>query len=359
MSGLRKIAFVDRDGTLVEEPPDEQVDRLDKIRLMPGVIPALLELQRAGFELVMVTNQDGLGTSSLPEADFRQAHDFLLELFASQGVRFAEVFICPHYAADGCECRKPRLGLLKDWLAGNPFDRSASVMIGDRETDLEFASNLGVVGIRTRLSGTADESWPAIARRLTQPQRRASVSRRTRETVVDVTLDLDREVPVQIESGIGFFDHMLEQIARHAGFSLQLTASGDLHIDEHHTVEDCALTLGQALRQALGDKRGVGRYGFVLPMDEAQARIALDLSGRPYFVFDGRFNRERVGELPTELVPHFFRSLADSLGAAIQISVAGENTHHMIEACFKGVGRALRQAIRREGVELPSSKGVL
>ncbi|HZF26166.1 MAG TPA: bifunctional histidinol-phosphatase/imidazoleglycerol-phosphate dehydratase HisB [Steroidobacteraceae bacterium] len=359
MSIPLKVAFVDRDGTLVEEPADQQVDRVDKIRLMPDVIPSLLELQRAGFALVMVTNQDGLGTSSMPEADFRQAHDFLLELFASQGVRFEQIFICPHFAADGCECRKPKLGLLKDWLSQHELDRTSSVMIGDRDTDLEFARNLGIIGVRTRRLGSPAESWSAIARRLARPERRAQISRRTRETEVVATLDLGQESPVHIESGIGFFDHMLEQIARHGGFSLELRAKGDLRIDEHHTVEDCALTLGQALRQALGDKRGIGRYGFLLPMDEAQARIALDLSGRPYFVFDGRFNRERVGELPTELVPHFFRSLADSLGAAIHISVHGENSHHMIEACFKGVGRALRQAIHQQGSELPSSKGVL
>ncbi|HEY7379295.1 MAG TPA: imidazoleglycerol-phosphate dehydratase HisB, partial [Steroidobacteraceae bacterium] len=190
-------------------------------------------------------------------------------------------------------------------------------------------------------------------------ERRARISRRTRETEVIAAVDLDATTPVEIRSGIGFFDHMLEQVARHGGFALQLSAQGDLHIDEHHTVEDCALTLGQAIRQALGDKRGIGRYGFLLPMDEAEARVSLDLSGRSFFVFEGRFNRERVGELPTELVPHFFRSLADSLGAALHITVQGENSHHMIEACFKGVGRALRQAMRREGAELPSSKGVL
>jgi imidazoleglycerol-phosphate dehydratase/histidinol-phosphatase len=359
MSALVKIAFVDRDGTLVEEPPDQQVDRLDKIRLMPDVIPALLELQRAGFELVMVTNQDGLGTSSLPESDFRTSHDFLLELFASQGVRFSEVFICPHFATDRCECRKPKLGLLTDWLARHPLDRTTSVVIGDRDTDLEFARNLGIAGMRVRRDGSAEESWATVALRLTRPERSAQVSRRTRETEINATVNLGREGPIEIRSGIGFFDHMLEQVARHGGFALQLSAQGDLHIDEHHTVEDCALTLGQALRQALGDKRGIARYGFVLPMDEAQANVALDLSGRPYCVFEGRFNRERVGELPTELVPHFFRSLSESLGAAIHINVQGENTHHMIEACFKGMGRALRQAIRQEGNELPSSKGVL
>ena len=320
---------------------------------------ALLDLQRAGFDLVMITNQDGLGTPSMPEADFRLAHDFLLELLSSQGVRFREVFICPHFAEDGCECRKPKLGLLKDWLSSHPLDRDASVMIGDRDTDLEFAHNLGVTALRVRKAGTSDESWPAIAQRLTRSARRAQVSRRTRETEVSATLDLGQEGPIEIRSGIGFFDHMLEQIARHGGFALQLSARGDLHIDEHHTVEDCGLALGQALRQALGDKRGIGRYGFTLPMDETLASAALDFSGRPCFVFDGTFERERVGDVPTELVPHFFRSLCDGAGLNLHLKVDGDNDHHKVEACFKAVARALRQGIRREGNELPSTKGLL
>ncbi len=356
---MKNVVFVDRDGTLVEEPPDNQVDRLEKIRLTPGVIPALLDIQRAGFTLVMITNQDGLGTESFPQADFEGAQHFILELLASQGIRFDAICICPHFQREDCECRKPKPGLVRDYLTANEIDRARSFVVGDRDTDLEFARNLGVTGLRVRIDGGADETWPAIAQRICRGARTAVVERRTRETDIRVAIDLSREGPVQIQTGIGFFDHMLEQVARHGGFALDLQARGDLHVDEHHTVEDCALALGQALRTALADKRGIGRYGFVLPMDEAQARVALDLSGRAYFTFEGKFNRERVGELPTELVPHFFRSLADALGAAIQIEVHGENTHHMIEACFKGVGRALRQAVRIEGVELPSSKGVL
>jgi imidazoleglycerol-phosphate dehydratase / histidinol-phosphatase len=356
---MNKVVFVDRDGTLVEESPDEQVDRLEKIRLMPGVIPALIEMRRAGFPLVMTTNQDGLGTPSFPRAHFEAAQQFILHLLASQGIRFEAICICPHFPDDGCECRKPRTGLVRDYLDAHPIDRNASFVVGDRDTDLQFARNLGVAGLRLRLDGSVDETWEAIARRITQGARTAVAERKTRETDVRASLDLDRQTPVQVGTGIGFLDHMIEQIARHGGFALELQARGDLHVDEHHTVEDCALALGGALKSALGDKRGIGRYGFVLPMDEAQARVALDLSGRPYFSFEGAFKRERVGELPTELVPHFFRSLADALGAAIQISVRGENAHHMIEACFKGLGRALRQAIRREGAELPSTKGVL
>ncbi|MGA9025390.1 MAG: bifunctional histidinol-phosphatase/imidazoleglycerol-phosphate dehydratase HisB [Steroidobacteraceae bacterium] len=354
-----RIVFLDRDGTLNEEPPDEQVDSLEKIRLMPGVVPALLHLKQAGFRFVMVTNQDGLGTASLPSDKFESAHRFILELFRSQGIDFDAVFVCPHFARESCECRKPKIGLLRDYVAANPIDASHSFMIGDRDTDLQFAANLGVQGIRIRLDGAPEETWPAIARRIIAQLRHARVHRKTRETDITLEVDLSREGPSKINTGIGFFDHMLEQIARHGGFALQLRSTGDLHVDEHHTVEDCALALGAALREALGDKVGIARYGFLLAMDEAEAQVALDISGRPFFVWEGRFNRERVGELPTELVPHFFRSLAESLGAALHISVRGENSHHMVESCFKGVGRSLRQAIRLEGRELPSTKGVL
>jgi imidazoleglycerol-phosphate dehydratase/histidinol-phosphatase len=232
-------------------------------------------------------------------------------------------------------------------------------VIGDRDTDMQLAANLGLAGLRVRRHGDAGETWTAIAERLCRPRRTARVTRRTRETDIVLEVDLDSEGPVSIATGIGFYDHMLEQVARHGGFALELRCSGDLAVDEHHTVEDCALALGQGLRVALGEKLGIGRYGFVLPMDEARAQVAVDLSGRSYAVFQGSFAREAVGGLPTELVPHFFRSLADSLGAAIHVEVRGENTHHMVEACFKGLGRALRQAIRREGTTLPSSKGVL
>jgi len=358
MSGLR-VLFLDRDGTLNEEPPDEQVDSLEKIKLLPGVIPALLDLKRAGFTFVMVTNQDGLGTEFLPREQFEHAHQFILALFASQGITFDEVFVCPHFKREDCACRKPKTGMVEEFVRANPIDRAHSFMVGDRDTDLEFALNLGIEGIRVRAQGTEAESWRAIAQRILGAARRARVRRTTKETDVVVELDLSREGPSTVSTGLGFFDHMLEQIARHGGFALNISCKGDLQIDEHHTVEDCALALGAALRDALGDKRGIARYGFLLAMDEAEAQVALDISGRPYFVWEGRFNRERVGDLPTELVPHFFRSFAESLGAALHVAVRGENTHHMIEACFKGVGRSLRQAIRLEGNELPSTKGVL
>ena len=358
MSGER-VLFLDRDGTLNEETADEQIDSLEKVRLMPGVVPALLELKAAGFAFVMVTNQDGLGTPAFPQEKFDHAHRFILDLLASQGIEFEAVCICPHFKREDCACRKPKLGMVQEYLAAHTIDKARSFMIGDRDTDLEFAANLGVQGLRIRLDGAPHEAWPAIARRILEQARRARVHRKTKETQILVDVDLSRDGPSAIATGLGFFDHMLEQIAKHGGFALDLKCSGDLHIDEHHTVEDCALALGSALREALGDKRGIARYGFLLAMDEAEAQVALDLSGRPYFVWEGRFNREKIGELPTELVPHFFRSLAETLGASLHISVRGENSHHMVESCFKGVGRSLRQAIRLEGRDLPTTKGAL
>jgi imidazoleglycerol-phosphate dehydratase/histidinol-phosphatase len=355
----QRVLFIDRDGTLIAEPPDQQIDSLQKLKLVPGVIPALCRLRDAGYVFVMVSNQDGLGTDSFPEPSFREPHEFLRELLRSQGIVFDAEFICPHRESDGCSCRKPRTGLLDAYTRDHPIDRERSYVIGDRETDIQLARNLGIGGIRLRTDSTGGETWPEVATRLTTAARTATVSRKTKETDIQVEVNLDQEAPIRIATGLGFFDHMLEQIAKHGGFALQLTCKGDLHIDEHHTVEDCALALGQALKSALGDKRGIQRYGFLLPMDEALAQVAIDLSGRPYFVFEGKFGRDSVGQLPTELVPHFFRSLAETLGAAINIKVGGENTHHMIEACFKGVGRTLRQAFRITDAGLPSTKGTL
>ena len=354
-----RVLFIDRDGTLVEEPPDEQVDSLAKIRLLPGVIPALLELQRAGYRLVLVSNQDGLGTDTFPEPAFREAQDFIRHLFESQGIRFDAEFFCPHRPGDGCDCRKPKTGLLDEYLTRHPIDRDQSYVIGDRDTDLQLARNLGVGGLRVRADGAGGATWANIVAALRAPERKATVLRKTRETDIRVRVHLDQAAPVAIATGIGFYDHMLEQVARHGGFALELTCTGDLGIDEHHTVEDCALALGQALRAALGDKSGIARYGFTVPMDESLAEAVIDLSGRPYAVFEGTFGRDSVGGLPTELVRHFFRSLAESLRAAVHVRVQGENTHHMVEACFKATGRALRQAVRIEGTETPSSKGVL
>ncbi len=351
-----KILFVDRDGTLIEEPEDYQVDALGKIRLVDGVIPALIALRDAGYRMVIVSNQDGLGTDAFPEAQYRESQEFMLRLFESQGIGFDDVFVCPHLPDDGCDCRKPRTGLLTKFLAANAIDTEASAVIGDRETDMELADRVGVRGFRI---GEGHACWAEIVDDLLNGDRNAEFERKTKETRIRAAVNLDSNRPGNIRTGIGFFDHMLEQISKHGDFRLDLDCDGDLEIDEHHTVEDTAITLGTALRRALGDKRGVGRYGFVLPMDESEARVSLDLSGRGAFVFDADFPRDQVGGLSTEMVEHFFRSLAESLGAAIHVHVTGENTHHMVEACFKAVGRALRTAIRVEGDELPSTKGVL
>ncbi|MCL2724596.1 MAG: bifunctional histidinol-phosphatase/imidazoleglycerol-phosphate dehydratase HisB [Polyangiaceae bacterium] len=350
-----KILFVDRDGTLIEEPADQQIDSFEKFRLVPGAIRALSRFVDAGYELVMVSNQDGLGTASFPEVNFLGPQRLLLEILAGEGIRFREILIDRTLPGEHAPTRKPGIGLVRHFLGPGALDRELSAVIGDRETDLEFARNMGIRGLRI-----GQLSWADIARALLEAPRRAHVRRATRETRIDVEVDLDDAARPSITTGIGFFDHMLEQLGVHGGFGLTLRCEGDLHVDEHHTVEDCALALGEALRKALGERRGIGRYGFVAPMDESLAQVAIDLSGRPHFVFEGTFPRDNVGTLPSELVSHFFRSLADALGANIHLTVRGENAHHMIEACFKAVGRALRQAmVRGQSTEIPSTKGVL
>lgn len=354
-----KVLFIDRDGTLIEEPEDFQVDSVEKVRLVRGVIPALLELAQHGYRFVVVSNQDGLGTASLPQDKFAAAHDHTQQLFSSQGVTFDEIFICPHMPDDNCECRKPRTGLLTRYLASTEIDLSHSAVIGDRATDMELADRIGVKGLLVNADNAATMSWQQIVELLCHSDRVAQVQRNTNETNISVAVNLDSAETIQIHTGIGFYDHMLEQIAKHGGFGLVLNCEGDLNVDEHHTVEDTAICLGTALREALGNKFGIGRYGFLLPMDESEAKVALDLSGRAAFQFSADFPRDNVGELPTEMVEHFFRSLSESLGAALHLEVNGENTHHMVEACFKSVGRSLRQALTRTGTELPSTKGTL
>ena len=352
-----KVLFVDRDGTLIEEPEDQQIDAYGKFRLLPGTVSALRRFVDAGYRLVMVSNQDGLGTESFPEADFEGPQRLLLEILGSEGICFDEILIDRHREGEGVETRKPGTGMVRHWLRAGALDCERSAVVGDRETDLELARRMGLRGFRIGADGL---DWPAIVRNLLDGNRRATTERSTRETRIRVEVDLDREERPRIETGIGFFDHMLEQLGLHGGFALALDCQGDLHIDEHHTVEDSALALGQALREALGDRRGIGRYGFLLPMDESLCQVAIDLSGRSHFVFDGVFPREQVGGLPTELVPHFFRSLADALGATLHLTVRGDNAHHMVEACYKAVGRCLRTAMARGGsVAVPSSKGVL
>ena len=357
---MTPLLFVDRDGTLIEEPDDFQIDRFEKLRFVAGVIPALLRLRDAGYQFVMVSNQDGLGTDAFPQADFDGPHNLMMQVLESQGIAFRDVLIDRSLPADNAPTRKPGVGLALPLLQDRGIDWARSAMVGDRESDDAFARNLGIRAFRLRTPQFGGQwDWPGIAHALADAPRTARVVRKTRETRIEVEVDLDTAADPRVATGLGFFDHMLEQIGKHGGFSLALRCEGDLHIDEHHTVEDCGLALGQAMREALGDKRGIGRYGFTLPMDETLAQAALDFSGRPYFVFEGGFARERVGELPTELVPHFFRSLCEAAGLNLNLQVRGDNDHHKIEACFKATARALRQAIRRDGSDLPSTKGAL
>ena len=323
----QKYLFIDRDGTLISEPPsDFQVDRFDKLAFEPGVIPELLKLQKAGYKLVMITNQDGLGTQSFPQADFDGPHNLMMQIFTSQGVQFDEVLICPHLPADECDCRKPKVKLVERYLAEQAMDRANSYVIGDRATDIQLAENMGINGLRYDRDTL---NWPMIGEQL------------------------------KINTGVGFFDHMLDQIATHGGFRMEINVKGDLYIDDHHTVEDTGLALGEALKIALGDKRGICRFGFVLPMDECLARCALDISGRPHLEYKAEFTYQRVGDLSTEMIEHFFRSLSYTMGVTLHLKTKGKNDHHRVESLFKAFGRTLRQAIRVEGDTLPSSKGVL
>jgi imidazoleglycerol-phosphate dehydratase/histidinol-phosphatase len=362
-----KIVFLDRDGTLIAEPPDEQVDSLEKLEFVPGIITGLRMLVDRGFRLVLVTNQDGLGTPSYPLTAYHAVQEKIVKLLDGEGIRFDHIFVCPHAAGDSCSCRKPKTGLVDNLLASVPLDRDRSFMIGDRETDVTFAENIGIRSIRLFTDGPSRASYTALSfpdacRYIVRSLRSASVRRTTAETEVSVRVSLDGTGTAGIDTGVGFFDHMLAQMAKHSLVDLDVTVKGDLKVDEHHTVEDTGLALGEALARALGEKRGIQRYGFVLPMDESLAQAALDLGGRPYLSFHAEFQRERVGGLPTELVEDFFRALADGLRANLHLSVRGRNDHHKIEALFKATARALRQAIaqdERAPASIPSTKGVL
>jgi imidazoleglycerol-phosphate dehydratase/histidinol-phosphatase len=363
---MKHVVFIDRDGTLIVEPPDQQVDSLEKLEFVPGIFHGLRLLRDAGYELVMVTNQDGLGTPAFPHEVFEKPQQRLLRTLAGEGITFARIFICPHTPDSHCDCRKPKTGLVADYLKNNAVDLSKSFVLGDRETDVQFARNLGCKAVRLTTDPTnadfAAAGFLDACRYILRSARSARVERKTRETEITVEVFLDGTGTYAIHTGIGFFDHMLAQLSKHALIDMTIAVNGDLEVDEHHTVEDTGLVLGEAIRQALGDKRGIQRYGFLLPMDESLARVALDLGGRSYCVFEAHFEREKVGELPTELVEDFFRAFSDGLRANLHIHVDGRNDHHKIEAVFKSVARALRQALVREEQTLsllPSTKGIL
>ena len=352
---LKKALFIDRDGTLLVEPADEQVDALEKFAFVPGAVSGMKALAGLGYELVMVSNQDGLGTSSFPEETFWPCQNLLLDTLAGEGVVFDDILIDCSMPEDNASTRKPRTGLLTAYLDGS-YDLPACFVIGDRETDMQLAANLGATGLQL-----GQLSWAEIVETVRRSVRQATVARKTRETDIHVCVDLDGQGGSHIDTGLKFFDHMLDQLVHHGEIALQLTCRGDLEVDEHHTVEDVAIALGEALRVALGDKRGIGRYGFALPMDDCRALVLLDFGGRSELVWDVSFTREYVGDVPTELFRHFFKSLADAMRANLYVQARGENNHHLAESIFKAFARSLRQAVARNvfSDELSTSKGLL
>ena len=352
----QKILFIDRDGTLINEPkPSLQVDSLEKLAFENGAIPALLVLKKFGFEFVLVSNQDGLGTPSFPLESFELVQNKMLEVLKSCGIEFKDIFICPHFQKDNCECRKPKTALLADYIKREMYDKNQSFVVGDRKTDIELARNLGVRGI---LYEREKNGWGQICEFILANFRCAQVERNTKETKISVQVRLNGGKS-EINTGIGFFDHMLEQIATHANIGLKVLCKGDLEVDEHHSVEDTALALGEAIKRALGDKVGIARYGFVLPMDESLARCAIDFCNRPTLEFKAKFKKQKLGELSTEMIEHFFGSLANAMGASLHLKVSGKNDHHKAEGLFKAFARALKMAIRIESDTLASSKGAL
>ena len=344
-----KVAFLDRDGTLVFEPIDtQQIDSPAELQILPGVMNGLQQLVKDGYKLVMVSNQDGLGTKTYPKKEFDAVQGELMKKFAKEGINFYGVYICPHYEKDECECRKPKKGMIKNFLKKNKIDKTRSFVLGDRATDAQFAENLG---LRSFITST-NAGFPRIA----------TVERKTKETSIFVLCNLDGTGVSSIDTGLGFFNHMLEQLSKHSLIDLCIFAKGDLYVDEHHTVEDTALAMGEALSKALLNRAGIKRYGFLLPMDDTLVEMALDLGGRPYLVFNCKFVREKVGDLPTEMVEHFFRSLAQTLMANIHINVRyGKSEHHKIEAIFKTFAKALRMAVEKDArsLGLPTTKGII
>lgn len=375
---LKRVLFIDRDGTIIKEPPsDYQVDSLEKLEFYPGAITALNRIVKdLDFELVMVTNQDGLGTSSFPEETFWPAQNRMLNTLEGENIKFANIHIDKSFPEDNAPTRKPGTAMLNEYMNGH-YDLQNSFVIGDRITDIELAKNLGCKGIFLKSKAKAEEElnkqnlieycalyseeWEEIVNFLFVKERTATVERNTSETKIRINLNLDGTGKCNIHTGLSFFDHMLEQIGRHSGCDLDIRVDGDLHVDEHHTIEDTALALGEAFKKALGNKRGIERYGFSLPMDDCMAHVALDFGGRPWLVWKTKFKREKVGDLPTEMFMHFFKSFSDAAAANLYIKAKGKNEHHKIEAIFKGLARALKAAINKDYLnnQLPSTKGSL
>ncbi|WP_341227230.1 bifunctional histidinol-phosphatase/imidazoleglycerol-phosphate dehydratase HisB [uncultured Arcticibacterium sp.] len=374
---MQKVLFIDRDGTIIKEPiTDFQVDSLEKLEFLPKSLSNLRKIaNETDFELVMITNQDGLGTDSFPEDTFWPAHQKMMTTLEGEEIHFKEVFIDRTFEHENAETRKPRTGLLTQYIDNPDYDLANSYVLGDRLSDIQLAVNLGAKGIliadeakeeatdgQKNAIALISSDWDKIHEFLRLPQRKAVIQRDTKETKIYVNLNLDGTGKAKMDTGLGFFDHMLDQLAKHSGADIEITVKGDLHIDEHHTIEDTALALGEAYLEALKDKRGTNRYGFLLPMDEALAQVAIDFSGRPWLVWDADFKREKVGEMPTEMFMHFFKSFSDASKCNLNIKCEGDNEHHKIEAIFKGWAKAIKMAVKRDinaMDSLPSTKGVL
>lgn len=352
---MKRLLFIDRDGTIIEEPADEQIDAFEKLKFVEGVIRNLVFIrQRLDFEFVMVSNQDGLGTDSFPEDTFCSVQNFILQTLKGEGVEFDDILIDPHFPEDHAPTRKPNTGLVEKYMNNPAYDIANSYVIGDRDTDRQFAENIGCKFLQIG-------SWDKVAETLFAGERYAEVKRTTKETDIEIKVCLDGTGKCDISTGLGFFDHMLEQIGKHGMMDLTIHTKGDLEVDEHHTIEDTAIALGECFLKALGDKRGIERYGYCLPMDDCLCSVALDFGGRPWLVWDAEFHREKIGEMPTEMFLHFFKSLSDAAKMNLNIKAEGTNEHHKIEGIFKALARALKMAVRRDiyHYELPSTKGML
>lgn len=356
---MKRILFIDRDGTLIREPEDEQIDSFSKLRFTEGMFRNLSFIRsKLDFEFVMVSNQDGLGTQSFPEETFWPVHNFILQCLNDEGITFDDILIDRHFPEDNAPTRKPGTAMVRKYMDNPDYDIANSYVIGDRETDRLFAEN---IGCKSLILGKDGMTWDKIAEQLFSGERIAEVKRTTKETDIYVRLNLDGTGKTDISSGLGFFDHMLEQIGKHGMIDIEIKVNGDLNVDEHHTIEDTALAIGECISKALGSKRGIERYGYTLPMDDCLCQVALDFGGRPWLVWDAEFNREYVGDMPTEMFLHFFKSLSDAARMNLNIKARGENEHHKIEGIFKALARSLKMAVKRDiyHYELPSTKGAL